>query len=385
MDEPTSLPAPVVATRPDPLHYLGAMISGLGLGLLVYRFAVLGLAWNHSRSWLFPGLAVGAAMIGQQIARSRPGPRPPLIGRILVGLAGAALAFGAVRFVVPPLADTRLTVRALPGFSVALPAADQVTEQLDYMTGKVELRNVASMNSGLIVGWSADGGGEESVDVAAKALATTLGAGTTYALIEMAGPQATKVPTILLHTPKGEMRMSLLPCGKRTITVTSIGTDGSAAVHARVLTSIVCTPDAALEVRPDGALRLAIDLPGWQAHEKLPSQVTLFDPTGTVGVLLSEQQNTTVPLVKMANALLPTLFDGVKVGAADQGFIAFSATSDGAPLTGWIADRTCPTHRVFIVMFADASGDDTALRAAVRGAHCLGPKDPLTSWPDAPK
>jgi len=241
-------------------YIIASTALGAALGALLYRFGVVGLAWSSSASFEFPAVAASLFILGRMLTRGQDAPpgKVPLLG---AGVVGVGAAIGIAFVVVPPLAQSRLSVHTFPGFTLALPSGEIRSEDPGYATGKLMMgKNGAT--SVIAVQWEPGGKLEpDELKMTASLLATALGAG--------AGPTSvTQVlgnDTIRFDSDKGLFELSMIPCGVRHVMIATGGTSGIETLHRRILESFACHPDPEQE-KTSGSLAfpLVLDLPGWK-------------------------------------------------------------------------------------------------------------------------
>src|SRR3954465_13265763 len=104
-------------------YIIASTAWGAAIGILLYRFGVLGLAWSSSSNFMFPAVAAALFFTGRTLTRDEDAPsnKLPLVG---AGVVGVGAAMGIAFLAVPPLAQSRLTTHAFPGFTLDLPSGD---------------------------------------------------------------------------------------------------------------------------------------------------------------------------------------------------------------------------------------------------------------------
>ncbi len=83
--------------------------------------------------------------------------------------------------------------------------------------------------------------------MAAKAVASKIGATGPEKIVVVPGPGGVGVDTVAVDSGRLTMRLSMLDCGKREILLTTVAVIGVAALHRRILPTVVCRPDARLD------------------------------------------------------------------------------------------------------------------------------------------
>jgi len=157
-------------------------------------------------------------------------------GRLVAG-AGLALVV-VVAAIPPPTASLPLTPRALPGFSIALPAGELLDEDLTTEQGKVTVRN-AAVRAIVLVMWQADAVPPRELAAVAHRAAAALSLRGTPVVSAIAGPGGARVPMAAVGTGMA-VRASAVDCGRRTVVVVTTGTGGIDVLHRRVVPTVAC-------------------------------------------------------------------------------------------------------------------------------------------------
>ena len=371
--------------KPRAIHFVSAVLVGLGIGVMIYRFAILGLFWSGGAKWLFPAIATGLVAAGFSLqAKDTTSERPAMTTRIALAIVGIGAAMGVLYLIVPTLDRIPLERRELPGFSFEMPTAKPDVERLDYGTGTITWKELGGANAVVSVTWQTGTASKEDLEIGMKALGNELGGHTPTALT-MTGPNGSAVDSMMVDTNKGvPLRMSVLPCGNRGIIMMSIGASGIETVHARMLTTFRCTPDAAQESVKPGTIRVAISLPGWVATEKLPGQVSLVDATDRQLLIMREISASHDKLEQVIVPLLNAFGANVTAKTAVGDRVPFSGTLAGERLEGWARRIACPTHNVLLLAMTRTVEDADAAWVAASNAGCLRPGETPPTWPDAP-
>jgi hypothetical protein len=368
-----------------------ALLWGLALGLVAYRFGVLPFILASRLTWLVPGLSVGLFMGGLQLFRQRPKrtrrsepfPLMPMLG---VGGAGFAVSFGIMYVAFPSLSRTPLTKRALPGFSLALPAGDS-TEQLGYPTGNVMLKRVGDGTGVVMVQW--EPGGAMTADelqmiapIAAKAITKEHG---TAKVISIVGPGKKPLETIVFDTDTLDMELSMLACGVRHVLIASAADTDLALLHQRIVSSFECKPDPAQEATAhELPFPLALELPGWHLVARdeevtqissdsaslvlrtLPATLTMPDLASFIGPAF-EQSGAHVTIVEKHDELIKVRLD--------------EGSESGA---GWVGLFHCPTGIALVLGLSNTDAIAMEVYNRVKATRCLKPGEPPTTWPESP-
>lgn len=370
--------------QPRAIHFVSAVLVGLGIGVFAYRFAILGFMWQGEAKWLFPAIGAGLVAAGFKLqSTDTQSERPAVATRVALAIVGITASMGLLFLIVPPLSDISLARKAMPGFSFDAPTAKADIEVVDYNTGTITWKKLGGANAVVSITWQVGSASKEDLELGMKALSSELGGGTPMYLT-MEGPNGTQVDTVTVDTNKDvPLRMSVLPCGSRGVILMSIGEKGIESVHARMLKTFACTPDAAKESTEPGIVRVAISLPGWHTNEKEIGQITLMDPTGKALLVMREISKTQVDLPALVTPMLNAFGGNVSAKTAIGDRVPFSGTLEGEKVEGWARRIACPTHAVLLLGLANTVEDADAAYNASSNAGCLrdGEKPPV--WPEA--
>lgn len=368
--------------KPRAIHFVSAVLIGLGIGVFLYRFGVLGLFWQSSLKWVFPAVGAGLLAGGFKMqSLDTESERPAISTRIALALVGIGAAMGLLYLAVPSLARTHLERRELPGFSIEAPTGKPYTEVIDYATGTLTWNQVGGSNAVLTINWQTGHLSSEDLELGMKALAGEIGG--TPQRVTMPGPNGTSVETMKVDTDKDVPAwLSIMPCGNRGMIVMTMGVSGSDELHRRVLKSFVCKPDAAKENVEPGTVRVAIQLPGWWVDEREVGQLTVTDGKAIIIIReISAQQDKLPELVAtMLNAFGGNMKAKPRIG--DR--VPFSGTLEGEEVEGWARSIQCPTHGVLVMALANTHEDSEAAYVASANAGCLRPGEAPPVFPDAP-
>jgi hypothetical protein len=253
--------------------HVGFVLIGLGAGVLLYRYAVLGIWFSGTKAGVLTGASLGALVVGGQFVRRQPArpPAPLAIGLLLLGLgAGAGVGYG-----IAPPAQLALETRQLPGLSIGLPHGEEKESMVDYDKGKLIIGNAGGVK--LVTGMAWDSGELPEVDDAktiANVVAAMVDAKVGKDAPAMTVGKGLPSHTFVLESKHGPGWMTLFSCGRRYFVLFNLGS-AAARVHTRALASVDCHPDAAKEATPVAGLPVAIDLPPeWKVTQKEGNQLT---------------------------------------------------------------------------------------------------------------
>src|SRR5689334_20854669 len=137
-------------------HAVAAMMWGVAVGALAYRYGVLPFEWASPWKHVLPGIAAGLVVGGKQLVsmgEHEDVKRPAVPLLLALGVVGGLVAFGISYLAFPTLARAGISKRELPGFSIALPSGERFEEGRDYNLGKLVLKNAASSRAVVFVQW----------------------------------------------------------------------------------------------------------------------------------------------------------------------------------------------------------------------------------------
>jgi hypothetical protein len=360
------------------LYLIASTAWGAALGTLLYRFGVLGLAWSSSSSFEFPAVAASLFILGRMLTRGQDAP-PGKVSLLGAGVLGVGAAIGIAFLVVPPLAQSRLSVHTFPGFTIALPSGEIKSEDRDYTTGKL-LMGKNGATSVIAVQWEPGGKLEpDELKMAASLLATALGAG--------AGPssvtQVLGLDTIRFDGDKGLFQLSMIPCGVRHVMIATGGTSGIETLHRRILESFVCQPDPEQEkVSGSIAFPLVLDLPGWKILTRDGTQLQLTDGKAVL-ILQAMSRDIDLDLIKMIAPMFKAQGMEAEVGAIDHGRVPLKLSQGSEVSLGFAQLIRCPTSTAMVLAIAEDQPTVDALATRVAAGHCMKPGDKPQDWPDA--
>lgn len=361
---------------------------GIAVGLVLYRYAVLPLAWSSPFRHIVIGLAAGLAVGGRALLRTRDGRLGVLV---LAGLVGAGAAFAGSYAVFPALSRARLETRTFPGFSLALPRGEIALDQTaGYPVGKLALRGIAGSRSVLLLQWEI--GGEmtaEDMNLIAKLMSVSFPAITGEPRpTTVTGPDGKPVQSIEFAGGSGVFELSALVCGVRHVLVATGGEKEALDLHERVVASFACTPDPEREKAASVfAFPMNLDLPGWYATSRDPEAFEITDGETASMTLRAVPAVMKVELESLLEPIFRAsgLTEGLEVGAKlPDGRVPFRLTIEGETVHGWAALFPCPDATGLVIAFAndDAGGD--ALHDKLAAAKCRRDGEPVQTWPDPP-
>jgi len=358
-------------------YIIASTAWGAALGALLYRFGVVGLAWSSSASFEFPAVAASLFILGRMLTRGQDAPpgKVPLLG---AGVVGVGAAIGIAFVVVPPLAQSRLSVHTFPGFTLALPSGEIRSEDPGYATGKLMMgKNGAT--SVIAVQWEPGGKLEpDELKMTASLLATALGAGAGQTSVT----QVLGNDTIRFDSDKGLFELSMIPCGVRHVMIATGGTSGIETLHRRILESFACHPDPEQE-KTSGSLAfpLVLDLPGWKVLTRDGSQLQLTDGKAVL-ILQAVSRNIKLDLVKMIAPMFKAQGMAVEAGAIDHGRVPLKLSQGSEVSFGFAQLIECPTATAMVLAIAEDQPAVDAMQTRIAAGRCMAPGDKPQNWPD---
>jgi hypothetical protein len=179
------------------------------------------------------------------------------------------------------------------------------------------------------------------------------------------------------------MRVSIVGCGQRRLTLVTAGGPVLDRLHRAMLASIVCRPDPKLETAAIREIPLRIELPGWKAVDRAEGQLMLSDGRSYLlfrpGLVSSREQ-----FNEVIGATFGAMMPDMKVTPAGAEAVAVAGTMDGERVVGWARQLRCGPGLLVLLLAPDGA---TARRigAIADRARCTRPGERGQEWPDAPK
>lgn len=366
-------------------YLAGAACAGVAVAFLGYRVGWMPLTWHGP---LARGFEIGSAALlatSWQLLRRSERRQAPVALALLAALVGLVVAGVAARWLAPPLPALPLRVYELPGFSISLPAAPVTTRDQDYSAGRVELDDIADLGAKITLRWEP---GELLDDAALQLAASTVidvsGGGSRTSVVERwQGPGGAEVATVIIDVPRGRLWGSLVMCGERQISLFSGDHRTMGELHRRILPTIVCRPDPALEAQAQ-QMPWTIALPkGWGSVEpKLKGQVELINGAQ---VLLLRRSARVIDRDSLRKTLQSTFTASgmqVTVGEGTGEFMPLLGSLEGESTVGWVWPIACELGSVVLIALTTepASADELAALARTKG-RCLARGETPPPWP----
>lgn len=370
--------------------FAASALWGVAFGLVAYRYGVMPFIWPSTVQYFVPGIAVGAFMGGLQLIRQRPRPTRrsepyPVMGMVGLFAVGFVLAFGIMYKAFPTLDRVTLKKRTLPGFAIALPSGEKVSDEIAYPTGKLMLKRVGDSRAVVIVQWEpgAPLSSEElrqMVPVFGKFI--TGGTGTSK-LIAIRGPDRKPLETLLLDTDDVDLELTSIACGVRQVLIATASASGLVRLHQRIISSFECHPDPAQESQSrELAFPLALELPGWHVVSRDSDVTQISNDSASLAL------RTIAPIAKVPDLadFISTTFEqlGAKVTILEKhdDYIKVKLEDADSTATGWIALVKCPQAFALVLALVQSDTEGNDLYTRVKSSRCLQPGEPPVQFPE---
>lgn len=305
----------------------------------------------------------------------------------MVGLfaTGFVLAFVIMYKAFPTLDRATLTKRALPGFSIALPSGEKVTEEIAYPTGKVMLKRTGD-RAVVIVQWepgAALSSEELRMMVPIFGKFITGGAGTTK-LIAIRGPERKPLETLLLDTDDVDLELTSITCGVRHMLIATAASSGLARLHQRIVSSFECHPDAAQESQSAEGLAfpLKLDLPGWHLVSKDSEVTQISNDSASLALRTIAPMARTPDLADFISTTFEQMGAKVTILEKHDDYIKVKLQDAESTATGWISLVKCPQAFALVMALVTDDAAGTELYARVKAARCLQPGEAPVQFPE---
>ena len=410
---PTTAPtpgAPFSSNYPAPARtkkwpwLVAAVLGGIAVGSAAYRFGFSGMGMSGgNRGTMLLAIMIIAASAASRVVRMNrsemtPAPIPMIIVTAILGLVfGAAISVA----IAPPLGYQMLTVRQLPGFSIALPGGEETASPSTYSQGDLELLSVGGRNAGVSVHWQiGDFPDDDVVAIIARSIASAgrSAAGSksskdtaiTPANFPLEAALASPTQNKSIEFPfNDEMmaRFTVVECGGRMVMITTMSTDsdGGKRLHARIVRSLHCTPDPTQNVA-DAPIPLVMELPGWHRQDLSRGQLTITnDVAAVLAVPLTIEPKGDV-LDRVAGPLLQAIDPQLHLtGAGTDELRAIAGSVGGDVARGWVHPVACGDARGWLLLaYLEPGTGDASHRDELMRARCAKVGEKPTEWPAAP-
>jgi hypothetical protein len=316
---------------------------------------------------------------------------PPLVigWRLTLALVvgytiAAAVLIAALVFAVQPLAMVWLSPRALPGFTIAVPAGEVSDEAIAYTVGRFTV-HAQSPSAAIFVRWDPQLTDADRLTDRFAQLARSQGG--ISERLELVLSDGSRVP--MWHTMQASIGVeawsTALPCGGRQLRITtSTYLRGSGRLHRRIVRSVRCHPDAASEAAIDD-VPLVMTLP--------PGYTRADAPVGDLQ-LASDRKMVWARLV--AGHLSPeagaklmeengVLGSDVRWGAREGTQFSFEGAAPENHFYGWATTLDCRDlgASVWLMSLSRISRDDAREgQAILRQARCRAAGEAPQQWPE---
>jgi len=365
-----------------------AICAGLGLGLLVHRYAVLPFVVEgvipKALVWIAFGLLLGArAAYRAGLGTVTAGIVTP--ARVAIGLVAALVGAGAGFVIAPPLGFAPLRPRPLPGFDVSVPSSASVDAKVEsYLRGHLTLEGPAGMAGALSVAWSAGAlFNADDVQLTMQTFGAMRGAAYGAAIeAEVAVPEALPSRSWSAAVEEGQIWMTQVMCGARRVQITTAAARGAERLHRRVLGSLRCHPDPAAD-RSVGDIPVIFELgTGWSRVPNRGNDLQLTDGTDTVFAYTASS----LPADKIVEVLTKGM-PGLHVGTREGTRWSISVDLDKRSHPGWL--RVCDCDRdgqtlIFMWIAGKPDADRARGLQIVQRARCRRIGERPQTWSVAP-
>lgn len=369
-----------------------AVLWGIAVGAVAYRYGVLPFMWSSPWKHVLPGLAIGLVFAGRALTRDaensradgRDDVRPAIPLLVALGLAGAALAFGLSYLAFPTLNRLSLERRDLPGFSLALPSGDEIQNDKDYARGRLSLKNVGGVNGVAIVGWEPgiEPATETDLKLVGELMVKAIDKTATASMTKVAGSDGKPVDTVLFRG-EAAMALSMLQCGTRHVVIATGGRDVAMDLHERVIKSFVCKPVEELEATAKMTFPLVIDLPGWYAIANDPDQIQITDGENAL-TLRTTDANVKLDIAALVEPMFKAAGVQGSITSRDGDRVNIVLSDGGDSMDGWVRLVSCPKSSAFILALGTSKDNLDFLYNRVSAARCLRSGEPAQQWPTPP-
>jgi hypothetical protein len=359
------------------------------MGAFAYRAIALGFAYSGPGETPIIVLWSACFVAAVMLARSaRDGLRPSrlvLVGVALAGIVlGGALAFALVR----ASGQIDLHDHELPGLTIALPGALDTKPVGSYAAGKLKLDSVAKSDVFISVAWE-PGAMLSEEDVAAL---VRLEASEPDAKMrpvadgDLAVGGSLKHSTYELSTKGRTTLQTVFPCGSRRFTVLTLA-PGRPTLHARILASARCHPDAAREAET-GEVPVVIHLPsGWETQPTEPGQLTFASEAKNSAVIVRPLVSTITPaaLQKIMPGLFAAMGSTGTLGShrSERGRDVWPGTLDVNGEKGglFVVSTPCPDRAMtLLILYLHPVAADEKVPDFVLDAHCPSGDEPIPKY-----
>src|SRR3569623_90697 len=343
-------------------YLLSAAAIGAIAVLLGYGFVVRGLGLNHGLRSVYTIVAAVLLLVSRRAVRGVDrDDRPRVRWLIAAAIGGAAIACAAALLADPPLALRRLATKHFPGFTADLPDGRVQAGARTYAIGLYSVD--IDPGHGVSVGWQVGDGGRDQPE--------TLVRGT-----KAAWPRAPRAAREITGADRATVALDLedgrtifvttLPCDGRGIYILSLGLPES--MHARVVHSVVCTP----EPHGNEEVPVALDLRGFVLVENKDGHL-IYDSAGKAKLIAL-----TTPAAEDAATFRTTAspvlanqgLTDVRLEPQGPEQYAFTATGAVGAGRGVIRNLRCGARGVLVMGFAIDRAAAPQLASAIASARC---------------
>ncbi len=260
------------------------------------------------------------------------------------GLVALAAVAGIGCRPAPPPSELPLHTRELPGVSLDLPDGTEKDPRraVEYTSGRVLLASTA--RPGFVVSFLWEPGtlyDEEEWKMTSATLASAVGAkvvSSSAADVKIGGDLPYRHAAI--QAPDVPGSLTVFPCGGRRMQLITLGAETN-ALHAHILASLRCHPDAAGEAALDDAPAVVELPPGWRKRKTDPGQ--LYFASDKESLLVHDLPGT--PSTEAIEKMLPTLFEAALKAKVTMG-PRRTETGPNGPRDVWTAQMVAGSEEL---------------------------------------
>ena len=273
----------------------------------------------------------------------------------------------------------------LPGFSIELSTGTVVGPAVtpEYATGSLAIRDDDHAQIS-IIGWSV---GSKLSRAELEPVLATLGAVTHSTdpgtMISDTGSDGGKVDVLQLDTDLAPLLLSQVDCGGRNLILATISGHDGRAFHHQLLTSLICTPDPALEkTLTSVSLELRIDLPDWRTLSHDDGQLVLTDGHSVL-MLQPMPASTSDQLLDGVSPMLDAAFaHKITAGSREGDRVPLQGELDGSAVVGWAKLIPCPRSKTLVFDLSETKVLAENVATVMARATCAPAGASPQVWPD---
>ena len=290
--------------------------------------------------------------------------------------AGIAIAVGCIACSHRD-ADPLVT-HELPGFTLGLPPGQLSQHPASgYDLGRLDL---GAGDSDIFVEWLPAPEPVGDPATFAEAVARAAVRVDDPAAAEREG-HAIAPDTYVITAAMATTTATMIRCGGRLISITTVVPPARTALHQRIVGSLVCKPDLARD-KHLGATNIQVSLPGMRLQSRQP-MILVDDPTAP-NVLASISQELRDQVAEIEHGLRRwTWIHDVAMQPAQGDHAEFTAREhNDAPVYGVVRLVHCPAGTTAIKLMAFDREHLAFMMPNVLAAHCTPAGQHDSAWPD---